>query len=165
MKRIYTALCAAVMIAISGCSGQNAAGFSESDLSLNVSGNTYQCRANIDTVIADLGDGYEYAEGKSCNYDGLDKTYTYDLATFYTNPLADGDLLSEIYTEDGAVTTSKGIAVGATKADVISAYGEPTQQDPAILIYRPSQQIGQPALCFELDGDTVSAIFLTLEQV
>lgn len=165
MKQIFACLCAAAMLALAGCAGQPAAEIFESDMILKVGGSTYQCRTNIETVIADLGDGYEYAEGKSCNYDGLDKTYTFPEATFYTNPLPEGDLVNEIYAESDGVTTSRGIAVGASKDDVLAAYGEPAQQDASILIYRLSDEIGQPSLCFELEGDSVAAIFLTLEQV
>ena len=165
MKRILLTVFAAMLLVLSGCGGQLAAEFSESDLLLNVGGNAYRCRDNIETVIANLGDVYEYAEGKSCNYDGLDKTYAYADATFYTNPLSDGDLLNEIYTESEAVTTSKGLAVGVSKADVLAAYGEPRTQDDYLLLYRLSDEIGQPGLCFELDGDAVVAIYLTLEAV
>ncbi|WP_195282403.1 hypothetical protein [Harryflintia acetispora] len=165
MRRFLAVFCAVAVFSLAGCSGQTIAGFSENDLLLKIDGSAYRCRDSIETVVADLGDGYEYAEGKSCNYDGLDKTYTYENATFYTNPLPEGDLINEIYTESAAATTSRGIAVGAGKADVLAAYGEPAGQDAAILIYRLSEEIGQPSLCFELEGDRVSAIFLTMEQV
>ena len=116
-------------------------------------------------VIEALGEDYQYAEGKSCDYDGLDKTYTYEAATFYTNPLAEGDLLAEIYSESPEAVTSKGISSGASKADVLAAYGDPAEQDEYILIYRASEEIGSPSLCFELDGDTVTAVFLTVDPV
>ncbi len=116
-------------------------------------------------MIEALGDGYEYAEGKSCNYDGLDKTYAYETATFYTNPLSEGDLLAEIYSEDPETATSKGISPGAPKSDVLAAYGEPAEQDDHLLIYRASEGPGAPALCFELEGDVVTAVFLTVDPV
>ena len=82
------------MLAVfAGCSGQPAEGFSQSDLSLTVSGESFDCDTNITQVIAKLGENYEYAEGRSCAYDGLDKTYAYDTATFYTNPLSEGDIV------------------------------------------------------------------------
>lgn len=165
MKRIITLFCAVLLAALAGCAAKPAAGFAESDLLLQVNGSTYRCRDNIQTVIAQFGESYDYAEGKSCDYDGLDKTYTYPVATFYTNPLAEGDLLNEIYSKSESVTTSKGLAVGASKADVLAAYGEPVEQDATLLIYRLSNQIGAPSLCFELAGERVSAVFLTLEQV
>ena len=110
---LTAAVCAAVFLG--GCSSRETAGFTEKDLVLTISGTEYHSRDNIEDVIANLGDGYQYAEGKSCNYDGLDKTYTYTEAIFYTNPLGEGDLLSEIYSNNGAVSTSKGISIGADK--------------------------------------------------
>lgn len=165
MKRFaILAVCLGLM-ALCGCAGKATAGFSENDLVLTVSGKEYRTRDNIEAVIAALGDGYQYAEGKSCDYDGLDKTYTYPEATFYTNPLAEGDLLVEIYSESQEAAASKGISPGASKSDVLAAYGTPAEQDDFLLIYRASDEIGAPALCFELEGDTVTAIFLTVDPV
>ena len=158
----FAALC---LLVLAGCGSQPAAGFSESDLTLTVAGKEYHTRDNIEIVIETLGDGYQYAEGKSCDYDGLDKTYTYEAATFYTNPLAEGDLLAEIYSKSQEAVTSKGISPGTSKADVLAAYGDPVEQDEYILIYRASEEIGSPSLCFELDGDTVTAVFLTVDPV
>lgn len=150
---------------LAGCGKHSSAGFSESDLYLTVGENPYRCMENIETVIEQLGDGYGYAEGKSCAYDGLDKTYTYETAQFFTNPLDAGDLVSEIYTESPEVATSKGLAVGAAKEAVRAAYGEPAAQDGTVMVYRASEEAGEPALCFDLEGDTVAAIFLTTEAV
>lgn len=167
MKKSAIALAVLCLLAaLSGCSNQQGtAGFTENDLVLTVAGKEYRTRNNIETVIENLGDGYQYAEGKSCNYDGLDKTYTYESATFYTNPLAEGDLLSEIYSESPDAATSKGISPGASRADVLAAYGEPTEADDFILIYRAGEEQNAPALCFELENDTVISVFLTVEPV
>ena len=147
--------------ACAGCGGENAPSFSQADLALSVAGESFDCDTDIQAVVAALGEGYEYAEGKSCAYDGLDKTYAYEVATFYTNPLEEGDIVTEIYTQSPQVTTSKGLAVGATRQQVEAAYGPPTQEDGYTLYYRVSEQAGEPALCFDLEGDTVYAIYLT----
>ena len=87
---ILLALAAALTVSLSGCSGSSTsadASFSDSDLILNIGGDSYTCAVGIDTVTNALGEDYEYAEGLSCAYDGLDKTFTYEDATFYTNPL------------------------------------------------------------------------------
>ncbi len=162
MKRLLSlVLSAALLLSAAGCGSSEAPGFGEEDLSLTVGGEIFDCDTNIETVIAALGDGYEYAEGKSCAYDGLDKTYAYDAAIFYTNPLAEGDIVTEIYTESPDVTTSKGLAVGASRDQVVEAYGQPDEDDGYTLYYRVSDEAGEPSLCFDLTGDTVSAIFLT----
>ncbi len=164
MKKLLLLTTFCILLAFSGCGSQPAAGFTENDLTLTVAGKEYHTRENIKTVIEALGEDYQYAEGKSCDYDGLDKTYTYEAATFYTNPLAEGDLLAEIYSESPEAVTSKGISSGASKADVLAAYGDPAEQDEYLLIYRIGEMLS-PSLCFELEGDTVTAVFLTVDPV
>ena len=92
MRKLAALLSLLLVLSLSGCSGPGKAGFGQDDLVLTVSGREYRVRDNIAVVLEALGDGYQYAEGRSCDYDGLDKTYTYPVATFYTNPLAEGDL-------------------------------------------------------------------------
>lgn len=152
---------ALTLLLLTGCGAK--AAFSADDLQLTIGGNAYQCGAKAETVLAQLGDGYEYAEGKSCAYDGLDKTYTYDTVTIFTNPLESGDTVSEIYTENETVTTSKGIAVGAAKSEVTAAYGAATEDANNMLVYRLPDR--QESLCFELVDDRVVAIFLTMEAI
>lgn len=163
MKQMISLVLTVMLLLTAGCSQKPTAGFTAADLILNVGNTAYACGAKIETVTAELGDDYEYAEGKSCAYDGLDKTYTYPTVEFFTNPLADGDTVSEIYTESEAVTTSKGIAVGAAKAEVTAAYGAATEDANNMLSYRLSN--AQESLCFELADDTVVAIFLTMEAI
>ena len=165
MRKLAALLSLLLVLSLSGCSGRGKAGFGQDDLVLTVSGREYRLRDNIAVVIEALGEGYQYAEGKSCDYDGLDKTYTYPAATFYTNPLAQGDLLAEIYSESPEAATSKGISPGAAKSEVLAAYGDPAEQDDYLLIYRASEETGAPALCFELEGEAVLAVFLTVDPV
>lgn len=72
-------------------------------------------------------------------------------------------MVSEIYTESDTVTTTKAIAVGATKAEVLAAYGTATKDANNMLIYRLPDV--QESLCFELENDAVVAIFLTMEAI
>lgn len=165
MKKIAAAFMLICLLTFGGCSGQQAVGFSQSDLVLIVAGKEYHLRDQIETVITNLGEDYQYAEGKSCNYDGLDKTYTYEAATFYTNPLTEGDLLSEIYTKSPEASTSKGIALGASKDDILAVYGQPVEADEYVLVYRAEDEPSVPSLCFELENGMVSAVFLTIDPV
>lgn len=152
-----------LMTALIGCGPKAGIGFSEADLLLNVGGNAYRCGTRIETIIDALGDDYAYSEGKSCAYDGLDKTFAYETAQFFTNPLDAGDTVSEIYTESPAVSTSKGITVESSKADVLKAYGEEGEDGGNLLIYRLPDARG--ALCFEMEHDRVIAIFVTTEAI
>jgi len=152
-----------------GCGqGTAASGFTQADFYLNIGGVEYRCVDNIVTVIEKLGSDYAYAEGLSCAYDSVDKTFSYEFAEFYTNPLPEGDLVSEIYTENPAVSTSKGISVGAAKEDVLKAYGEDCEDTSNLLIYRvpgANGEAGRGSLCFEMEGNEVIAIFVTTEPI
>lgn len=167
-KKILTALLAVCLLLISGCGQGGSAGFTQKDFYLNIDGAQYSCDDNIETVLAALGTGYDYSEGLSCAYDGLDKTYAYPLAEFYTNPLPEGDLVSEIYTENPEVKTSGGISVGAGKEEVLAAHGADCDDMGNLLVYKvpgANGEAGRGALCFELENDKVIAIFITTEPV
>ena len=144
MKRYLIPCLLLLLVLLAGCGQQPAAGFSQADLTLTVAGEAFDCDTNITQVIEKLGEGYEYAEGKSCAYDGLDKTYAYSEVEFFTNPLAEGDIVTEIYTESPSVTTSKGLTVGASRQEVLDTYGQPDEDDGYILTYRVSEEPGEP---------------------
>ena len=164
MKRAFLWVTLFLMLFAYGCSqpATSAPGFADADLVLTIGEEEYRCRDNIESVIAKLGDGYEYAEGRSCDYDGLDKTFIYEVAEFYTWPLGDGDIVNEVYTQSAEVNTSKGIAVGDSKQDVLAAYGGGCEDSGWQLIYRSESGV---SLCFDLDGDVVTAISLTAVPV
>lgn len=159
----------AILLLTSGCSqGTSSFDFTEKDFYLNIDGKEYRCDDNIQTVIANLGSGYSYSDALSCAYDGLDKIYSYELAEFYTNPLPEGDLVSEIYTENPEVTTSKGISVGATKEEILAVHGEDCEDMGNLIIYRvpgSNGKEGRGSLCFEMEGSEVIAIFVTTEPI
>ncbi len=158
MKRIILiALLAALLLA--ACAGKETPGFGAEDLALEVGGARRELGEDIGDVIAVMGDGYEYAEARSCDYDGLDKTFSYAAARFYTFPLPQGDTVSEIYTEDAAVQTTKGLAVGASRADVLAAYGDGGEDTGYQLIYRLAG--GEGSLCFDIENDVVTAVYVT----
>lgn len=161
MKKFLILATALLAALTAGCSGGENAGFSSRDLVLTVCGETFDCDTNITQVVESLGTDYQYAEGKSCAYDGLDKTYTYQDATFYTNPLEEGDIVTEIYSESQQTVTSQGLTVGAGRQQVLDAYGTPQEDDGYTIIYRVSDKPGEPALCFELEGEVVFALCLT----
>lgn len=155
----------AVMALITACrQGSGAAGFSEADLHLTLDGTQYRLNTHIEEAIAVLGDSYEYSEGKSCDYDGLDKTFLYEEIEFYTWPMNEGDIINEIYTQSSEVTTSKGLCVGAAKSEVLAAYGSECEDTGYQLIYRlPDGAAG--SLCFDMEGDTVTAVYITAQPV
>jgi hypothetical protein len=162
MKRIFLPILLILILLLSGC-GQRA-GFGAEDLCLEVNGETYFLHSDVAEVLQALGTGYEYAEARSCDYDGLDKTYLYDIAEFYTYPRGSSDMLNEIYSEDVSAETSKGIGVGDSKETVLASYGEDCEDTGYQLIYN-HREANDPAiggsLLFDIEGGVVSAITVT----
>lgn len=171
MKKIFLCIIMITVLATAAGCGQTtspAPGFGQEDVCLNIAGTTYSLNSNIETVTQSLGSDYAYSEAISCDYDGLDKTYQYDMALFYTYPLPEGDLVNEIYTESPEVSTSKGITIGATKEEVLSLYGEECEDTGYQLIYRLSdsgESADKGALCFDMEDGVVKAIYITAAPV
>ena len=162
-KFLWIILVTALMFTFTSCTSQTTIqGFAKEDVCLSIEGAQYRNKDNIETVIKVLGEGYDYSEGLSCAYDGMDKTYDYATASFYTNPLPEGDLVSEIYTNSSDVSTSKGVRVGMSREDIVAVYGD-GEDFGNMLVYRSDADAG--SLCFEMDGDTIAAIFITTEPV
>lgn len=165
-KRFLLAVLSLVLLlACIGCGEAKDAAIGEEDFYLVIDSHDFRCMTDIAEVLSRMGDDYQYAEGKSCAYDGLDKTFIFDEAEFYTVPLESGDMISEIYTDDEGSATSKGVKVGDDKQAVLDAYGQPQKEMTGLMVYRCSEKAGEPSLCFELDGETVSAFFVTVEQI
>jgi hypothetical protein len=165
-KYILAALAVSLMVSACGC-GTNAEakfepGFTEADLFLVINGQEYRCAVNIEEIIAVFGDGYEYSEAISCLYEGLDKSFIYDIAEFYTYPARNGDYVNEIYVSSQEVASSRGMRVGSTRDGVIAAYGEPAEDTGSLLIYELAVVIDghqNASLSFLLGGDDVVTAF------
>ena len=163
MKRILTAaLAAALLLAAAGCGGpaESAAP------SLTVDGTEITGDTPVDDVLALLGEDYAYYEAISCVYDGMDKTYTYPDAIVYTYPDGEQDCLMELYCTGGDVSAG-GITFGASRDQVIDAFGEDYTEEGSMLVYarEPSSANLEPAsLYFELTDGSVTAIAITAEH-
>ena len=136
-------------------------GFGREDLYLLIGSAQYSLNMDIEKVIADFGPDYDYAEARSCDYDGLDKSFLYDHAEFYTFPLKEGDRVSDIYSSSPDASTSKGIRVGAEKADVFAFYGEDCEDTGYQLIYA----IEGGSLCFDMEDGVVKAFYITARKL
>lgn len=162
LKKTFFAALAAFALLFSGCGGNASAAprFTAEDFYLTIGGAEYRTGMDIDTVISRMGTAYEYAEAKSCDYDGLDKTFLFEAAEFYTYPTQEGDVVNEIYSASPAVSTSKGLAVGSTKEEVLDGYGGNCRDTGGQLVYTLPD--AQGALCFEMESDVVTAVFVTV---
>lgn len=108
---------------------------------------------NISAVAPALGSTTDYSEAPSCNYDGLDKVFTYGNVSIYTYPHSSGDLINEIEVNDASVSTDKGLVpIGKSMADIKAVYGEPSGVEGSTYKYAN----GNCYTYFYADGDIVS---------
>ena len=75
-------------------------------------------------ALSSLGDPDEFSEAASCNYDGMDKTYTYDGFEITTYPDGDIDRIASLLITDESLESSKGIKIGASLDNITAAYGD-----------------------------------------
>lgn len=116
---------------------------------------------SMDNVSKILGSTTDYSEAPSCNYDGLDKVFTYGDVNIYTYPHPSGDIINEIEINDAAITTDKGIApIGKTIEDIKAVYGEPTAVEGVTYKYAD----GDCYTYFYADNGTVTYWGVAVEQ-
>ena len=132
------------------------------DMAVIIDGKTYPVRVDSAEVLAALGDNCEKDETISCVYDGYDKKFTYDGIIVSTVPV-DGKDVIEMFTITGpAYTTTRNITIGATRDEVIAAYGE-KYFDDGYLTYTESgtdEDISEMRIQFAFEGDAVSEIYV-----
>lgn len=80
--------------------------------------------AEVDAIIAALGEPNDTASETSCHGIGLDKKFYYDGFLIKTYPVDDVDYVLEVLINTPGVATAKGIEIGSTKDEVIAAYGD-----------------------------------------
>ncbi|MCR4588708.1 MAG: hypothetical protein K5682_09905 [Lachnospiraceae bacterium] len=105
-------------------------------------------------VLEALGEPSSYFEAASCAFQGLDKIYTYDHFEVDTYPSGDQDLVSSVVLLDDLVTTSEGLYIGQTKADMEALYGTEYEDKGGSCVYT----LDGMHLEIVLDGDTISSI-------
>ena len=134
----------------------------EADMAVVINGKAYPVRVDSAEVLSALGDGYTYGETVSCVYDGDDNPFPYD--GIPVSPVPDGGAdIIEMFTITGpAYTTTRGITVGATRDEVIAAYGE-NYFDDGYLTYPESadiENISEMRIQFLFEDDAVSEIYI-----
>ncbi len=122
-------------------------------LSLSYKNTKLTLNTNIANVQLALGQTTDYSEAPSCNYDGLDKVFTYGSVSIYTYPHQSGDLINEIEVSDASISTDKGITpIGKTIDDIKAVYGEPTSVEGSTYKYTN----GNCYTYFYDDGSSIS---------
>ncbi|MBQ9131021.1 MAG: hypothetical protein IJX62_00940 [Clostridia bacterium] len=115
---------------------------------------TVKIDGEAETILQGIGPWSTYDESPSCAFDGLDKLYGYGAFDLETYPLEDKDYISAIHLNDDTIATREGISVGATRDDVLQAYGTPTEESDSYLRYAASGM----TLSFLLKNGTVTNI-------
>ena len=112
--------------------------------------------AEAKAITDALGEPKSYREEESCAFKGLDKEYNYGSFIIRTYPKDDVDYISGVDLMDDTVSTPEGLYIGATKDEVVKAYGQPSGD-----FYEYVK--GDSSLLFLFDGDTVSSIQYTAD--
>lgn len=134
--------------------------FGDADLVISFRGQAYKLLEDASGLLQILGDDCQYSEAESCVYDGMDKTFDFGNLCVYTIPSAEADLLDGLDVYDDSVTTARNISVGATREEVLLAYG-PQAGEESDLVYNTSgdiSRLGDPKLTFLMENDLVVAI-------
>ncbi len=118
-----------------------------------VNGKSVYINEDMETVLADLGKEQSYFESESCAFQGLDKTYTYASYVICTYPKDSKDYVLSINLKDDLVETAEGIAIGASKDDVVAKYSDAEVSDTAVIASKGSMKIN-----FVLENDKVTGI-------
>lgn len=81
---------------------------------------------NDDISALALGEATDYYEAPSCNYDGLDKVFTYNEVSVYTYPKDGKDLVNEVEVNAAGILYENSLGIGSAEADVKALLGEPS---------------------------------------
>jgi len=151
MKKITSLLL--IITLLLGCTAKAEVSFSKEDASLTVESKTISPGMKYTTPT--IPNWVTFTELTSCAYKGNDKVYEYGGFTLYTYSDGTDDYILSIEL-NSSLSTSKGIQIGSTKADVLKAYGEDYTTKILNVIYTD----GQVNLTFLIVEDKVSAISL-----
>ena len=136
MKKILTLILALTMVlSLAACGGSETPAGNNEEVGgtpANTGAETYaytykgvelKLYAEAEPVIAALGEPTKYSETASCAFDGLDKNYYYGNLYIDTYPENGKDYIYGWWFADDTLTTEEGVYIGATQAEVETAYG------------------------------------------
>lgn len=132
MKKIVVVLFAVIMVVeLMGCGSKEKKDQpSSKDVYVFQSGEvTIAMNEEAKPILEKLGKADKTFESKSCAFEGLDKEYTYPGFILKTYPDGKKDFVASVTLFDDTVETKEGIAIGASKEDVIKAYGKCEDSD------------------------------------
>lgn len=109
---------------------------------------------NAADILKILGEPQSYFEAASCAFEGLDKYYTYEHYEIDTYPDGDDDYIASIVILDDLITTKEGLAIGQTREDALSIYGNDYEENGSAIIYT----INGTHLSIVFDGNIIRSI-------
>ncbi len=127
MKKLLTVLLAlALVLSFAACQSTENPGTQTPPadaFTFTYNGTKITLFAPAEPIVAALGEPLKYSESTSCAFEGLDKSYDYGSFYLETYPQGDKDFVYGWWFVDDLVETDEGIYIGATQAEVESAYG------------------------------------------
>ena len=131
----------------------------EADLVFTFQNQVYTLGSPAEPLLAALkeaGMPLQETRADSCLFEGEDKDFAGEEFIIGTLPRGrqGADLLETIMVIAGDYTTSRGIAIGASRAEVEAAYGPPVLLDYDLMIYALLDPEDSPQVVFVMDMDT-----------
>lgn len=118
-------------------------------------GVTIQVDADMDELLAELGESKSVFEAPSCAGEGVSYLYNYTSFEIETYPAEGGkNLIGYIIFKDDMVATTEGVDLSMSKEDVLRVYGEDYVEDGNKLTYEK----GGTKLNFIFEGDDIASI-------
>ena len=159
MKRILIrlvcfVLCLGLMVAFVSCNSEKPEEENSDIYYVQYSGVKIALGDKADGILKSLGDAKSVKELGDCGGLGAQIKYSYSDIDLYTLKTDSGETIDQISFTNDIASTSKNICLGADADAVISAYGEPTENNGSDMKYIS----GNKVLKFKLSDGIVTAI-------
>lgn len=133
--------------------GSSGGSFSSGDIKITVNGVSMRPNTAWSEYSSALGAPSNTTQAPSCHFDGMDNIYEYSGFSVYTYRDGGEDYVYNIEVTSSSYSTNKGIRVGSSEGDVISAYGTSyANKSDSLIEYRS----GSKSIYFSLNGGKVS---------
>lgn len=119
-----------------------------------VNGITLGVDMDMNELISSLGQAKSVFDAPSCAAQGTAYVYSYGSFDIETYPDGEKNRIAYIILKDDTVATAEGIDLSKTKADIIKAYGEASEQSDGRITYEK----GGMKLNFIFKGEDIASI-------
>ena len=160
---VLAVLCTALIFTACNSKSENkdADGTKQIEYYINYKGTKIELDKKADSVLSALGTPKSTASLGDCGGFGAQTKYVYDDIVVYTLKNDSGETIDQIAFSNDIAETPKGICIGDSSENVISAYGEPTTKNDNKIEY----ESGSLILKFGLsDGEVKSIDFIRITK-